>query len=107
MSGIYIPGMKMPREGFVEILIRDDGTVQQMGQTYRIDGNDYYRPYVSKMPVVYKAIPVPNHGRLKDYDQIMKEYHEWFNKAESREYESMFYALYGAISDARIIIPGR
>jgi len=52
-------------------------------------------------------VPVPDHGRLKDYDQIMKEYNEWFSKAESREYESMFYALYRAISDSRTIIPGR
>lgn len=52
-------------------------------------------------------IPVPEHGRLKDYDQIMNEYNEWFSKAESREYEDMFYALYRAISDSRTIIPGR
>ena len=31
MSDILIHGMEMPKEGFVEILIRDDGTVQQTG----------------------------------------------------------------------------
>lgn len=68
--GIYIDGMKMPKEGFVEILIRDDGTVQQTGQSYRIDGTDYYTPYVGEMPTTYKALPVPPHGSLIDKDKI-------------------------------------
>lgn len=68
--GLYIKGMQMPKEGFVEILIRDDGTVQQTGQSYRIDGTDYYTPYIGEMPVMYKAVPVPSHGRLIDADEI-------------------------------------
>ena len=67
--GVYID-MEMPKEGFVEILICDDGTVQQTGQSYRIDGTDYYTPYVGEMPVMYKAVPVPPHGRLIDADGI-------------------------------------
>lgn len=67
---ILIEGMEMPKEGFVEILIRDDGTVQQTGQSYRIDGTDYYTPYVGEMPVMYKAVPVPPHGRLGDLDAL-------------------------------------
>jgi hypothetical protein len=70
MSGIYISGMEMPTEGFVEIIIRDDGTVQQTGQSYRIDGTDYYTPYVGEMPVMYEVIPVPDHGRLIDADAL-------------------------------------
>ena len=69
---VYIKGMKMPKEGFVEILIRDDGTVQQTGQSYRIDGTDYYTPYVGEMPVMYEAVPVPTHGRLIDADALCK-----------------------------------
>ena len=68
--GIYIKGMEMPKEGFVEILIRDDGTVQQTGQSYRIDGTDYYTPYVGEMPTTYKAVQVPPHGRLIDADAL-------------------------------------
>ena len=60
----------MPKEGFVEILIRDDGTVQQTGQSYRIDGTDYYTPYVGEMPVMYEAVPIPAHGRLIDADEL-------------------------------------
>ena len=74
MSGVYIKGMEMPKEGFVEILIRDDGTVQQTGQSYRIDGTDYYTPYVGEMPVMYEAVPVPPHGRLIDADALVDSF---------------------------------
>lgn len=70
--GVYI-NMEMPKEGFVEILIRDDGTVQQTGQSYRIDGSDYYTPYVGEMPKMFTAVPVPPHGRLIDADAFIKE----------------------------------
>ena len=68
--GVYIKDMKMPKEGFVEILIRDDGTVQQTGQSNRIGGTDYYTPYIGEMPIMYEAIPVLSHGRLIDADAI-------------------------------------
>ena len=68
--GVYI-NMEMPKEGFVEILIRDDGTVQQTGKSYRIDGTDYYTPYVGEMPTIYKAVPVPPHGDLIDRDALL------------------------------------
>ena len=84
MSGIYIP-MEMPKEGFVEILIRDDGIVQQTGQSYRVDGTDYITPYVGEMPVIYKAIPVPDHGDLIDRKPLVEfikehwdSYDQWF-----------------------------
>lgn len=80
--GVYIEGMEMPKEGFVEILIRDDGTVQQTGQSYRIDGTDYYTPYVGERPVMYKAVPVPEHGRLIDADA----YGEILRGLGSRDY---------------------
>ena len=58
---VYIKGLEMPQEGFVEVLIREDGTVQKTGQSYRIDGTDYYTPYVGEMPYIYHAISVPNY----------------------------------------------
>lgn len=70
--GVYIKGMEMPKEGFVEILIRDDGTVQQTGQSYRIDGTDYYTPYVGEIPVIHKALSVPEHGRLIAEDDAIE-----------------------------------
>ena len=90
MSGLYLSGAKMPAEETETIIrIQPDGTVL-----------DQYGHHLA-----ITAIPVPDHGRLKDYDRIMKEYNEWFNQAESREYESMFYALYRALSDSRTILP--
>lgn len=77
---ILIKGMEIPKEGFVEILIRDDGTVQQTGQSYRIDGTDYYTPYVGEMPVMYEAVPVPPHGRLGDLDAVEAEIREKTNE---------------------------
>lgn len=72
--GILIKnGIEMPKEGFIEILICDDGTVQQTGQSYRIDGTDYYTPYAGEMPVMYKAVPVPPHGRLIDADALIAD----------------------------------
>jgi len=65
--------MEIPKEGFVEILIRDDGTVQQTGQSYRIDGTDYYTPYVGEMPTIYKAVPVSLHGDLIDKDILIEK----------------------------------
>jgi hypothetical protein len=80
--GVYI-NMEMPKEGFVEILIRDDGTVQQTGQSYRIDGTDYYTPYVGEMPTIYKAVPVPPHGRLGDLDDFAKRMKSLVEKADN------------------------
>ena len=68
---VLIHGLEIPQEGFVEVLIRDDGTVQQTGQSYRIDGTDYYTPYVGEMPTIYKAVPVPPHGALMDRDDFL------------------------------------
>lgn len=69
---ILIRGMEMPKEGFIEIIIRDDGTVQQTGQSYRIDGTDYYTPYVGEMPTMFEAVEVPPHGRLIDADELLR-----------------------------------
>ena len=97
---ILIKDMEMPKEGFVEILVRSDGAVQQTGQSYRIDGTDYYTPYVGEMPVMYKAIPVPPHGDLVDlkapfkaqyYDEMTEE---WLEKTVTVED-----VLYGCMVD--------
>lgn len=73
---ILIHGTDMPKEGFVELLVRDDGTVLQTGQSYRIDGKDYYSPYVGEIPNMYKAAQVPPHGRLGDLDELAEKHRE-------------------------------
>lgn len=67
---VLIKGLEMPKDGFVEILIRDDGTVQQTGRSVRIEGTDYYAPYIGEKPVMCEAIPVPPHGDLIDRDAL-------------------------------------
>lgn len=67
---IIIKGMEMPKEGFVELAVHWDGLVQQTGQTQRIDGKDYYSPYIGVRPTEYEAIELPPHGRLIDGDKL-------------------------------------
>ena len=63
---IYIPGMEMPKRGHtVTLTITDDG--EAVVQYYDC------KPQLT-VPIVYKAIPVPPHGRLIDADAL--EYEE-------------------------------
>lgn len=102
MSGIYIPGMDMPKEGFVEVLIRNDGTVQQTRRGYRLDGSDYYSPYVGEIPATYQAIPVPDHGRLIDADFIVKRLRKQIQdvgaNTELANRDREFISIIGAVS---------
>lgn len=62
--GLYIKGMEMPKEGCHHMIcIYADGTVSTGGR-------------------VYKAVPVPPHGRLIDADALTFEddYYGWRDK---------------------------
>ena len=91
--GIYIQNMKIPAAGHILIILPS-------GRTLEVTADS-----TQNILREAKAIPIPPHGRLKDYDRIMKEYNEWFSKTESREYENMFYALQMAINGSPTIIP--
>ena len=55
MMGIYITGMKMPKEGcYHRICIYPDGAVPVEGE-------------------MYEAVPVPPHGRLIDADKFYED----------------------------------
>ena len=82
--GVYIEGMEMPKDGFVEIIIKADGTVQQTGQTLRLAGDYFYTAYVGERPPMYKAVPVPPHGRLIDADALEKDIDKYIGGEESR-----------------------
>ena len=58
MSGVYIKGMRMPKDRPLIIKINPDGTVNS---TFR---NNYRK---------YEAVSVPDHGRLIDADAMEKE----------------------------------
>lgn len=104
--GIYID-MEMPKEGFVEILIRDDGTAQQTGQSYRVDGTDYYTPYVGEMPTIYNAISVPPHGRCVDADAFLSTIRPICDEDANVActFETVKRLMIERISDAPTIIP--
>lgn len=64
MSGIYITGMEMPKDGFLTITVTSDGRVvgnskKESGKFEYLDNED-----------IAKAVPVPDHGRLIDADVL-------------------------------------
>ena len=63
MSGIYIPNMEMPKNEPMLVKINPDGSVSTTAK------NNYRK---------YEAIPVPDHGRLGDLDELKKKA-EWAN----------------------------
>lgn len=65
MSGIYIPGMEVPERGHTVTL-----TIMGGGEAVV----QYYdcKPQLT-VPIVYKAIPVSDHGRLVDADALLKK----------------------------------
>lgn len=64
MSGIYIPGMGMPKRGHTVTV-----TIGGCEEVYV----EYYdcRPHVEE-DIKYKAVPVTDHGRLIDADKVME-----------------------------------
>ena len=61
MSGIYIPNMEMPKEGFIRLIIEPNGTVKEI--------NPYNEAVI---PTEAKAIEVPTHGDLVDRQKLIK-----------------------------------
>lgn len=70
MSGIYIPGMKIPKEPgahSIRLFVREDGTASIWG----------LEEYIPHEPL--EVILVPDHGRLIDADVLRQMmYHEAF-----------------------------
>ena len=57
---VYIHGMEMPKTGYEDVRIFADGSV-----TATSHNPPYYR-------TDYRAVPVPDHGRLIDADALME-----------------------------------
>ena len=60
MSGVYIKGMEIPKSGGISVYIWSSGTVDSANG-------------------IYKAISVPDHGRLIDADELKMEERWWDN----------------------------
>lgn len=55
--GLYIPGMEMPKDGAVSLIVCSSGNV-----------------YTDGLIPVGEAIPVPPHGRLIDADEACRRF---------------------------------
>lgn len=60
MSGIYIPGVEMPKRNFLDLRIQPNGVVYEFEGGYHL----YYK--------TDKAMNVPDYGRLIDADEFLK-----------------------------------
>lgn len=94
MSGIYIPGAKIPDGDYVRVLmLHKDGTC--------VDG----------IGNVFKVIPVPPHGRLGDLDELAKRiererfHHSHTDGLAARHHVAEYGHFLNAISEAPTIIP--
>lgn len=62
MSGIYIPGMNMPKDGYRQVFITAEGKV-------------FYYPSSPKNGALqFEAVPVPDHGDLIARDNLVAAY---------------------------------
>jgi hypothetical protein len=60
VSGVYIPGMQMPKDGYRQVFITAEGKV-------------FYYPSSPKNGVLqFEAIAIPEHGRLIDADAFKR-----------------------------------
>lgn len=69
MSGVYIPGMKMPNRGHT-VTLTITGSGVAVVQYYDC------KPQLA-VPIVSKAVPVPDHGDLIDRDAARESIKPW------------------------------
>lgn len=95
MSGIYIPSVGIPTEGFITVTITSDGRV--VGNSQKINGKFEYLDNKD----IASAIPVPDHGRLVDGDKIV----EGCKDKEGRYFSQFAAAIGETVEAAPTIIP--
>lgn len=64
MSGIYIPGMEMPSDKAIAVVIHPDGTAYSA---------EMFAGVCTQYIKDCSAIPVPDHGRLGDLDELIAD----------------------------------
>ena len=102
--GVYIPSMKLPKEGGIEIMILAEGKAIETGHTVRIDGKDYYTATLGEKEAA-DAIPVPDHGRLIDADELRKEFKEPMDWLDSEQCVHHVTGIWASIDAAETVIP--
>lgn len=99
MSGIYIPGVKMP-ECCAECFCMEEEDLFCRITKRSVGGEPGLYPW-NPLPDNCPLIPVPDHGRLVDGDKIVKE-----NQDGHGRYISQFAAVIGeAVEGAPTVIP--
>lgn len=97
--GIYIEGMEVPKDGMLEFVITDKGTVILTSRSIRVDGNEYFEPLLTPQEL-YRAVPVPAHGRLIDanalYEDCILDRDDETMATATRFNEYMQFKIFGA-----------
>lgn len=96
MSGIYIRGMEMPKDGYRTITVRSDGLVLLIAS--KESGKDK-RTEAGTICVIGNAIPVPDHGRLISAELLKADFTGNFVEAYPTG------LVWAMIDDAPTIIP--
>ena len=109
MSGIYIPGMEMPKRCLACQLNYDSCACILTGSRYYKHGVEF-DPGEERLPDC-PLIPVPNHGRLVDADALIEKIIEQENNDYNinhtpRNWARAFCAFEEVALDAPTIIPG-
>lgn len=100
MSGIYIHGMEMPKDGYIDVRLFSDGCAYiQTGE------HPYHR--------AFKVIELPPHGRLVDADALLKDHGlETYCPEITRDERLFQYEMFRPtmdfckwVEDAKTIIP--
>lgn len=96
MSGIYIPGMEIPKDKGIALVLRPDASVG----LYTVHSGMLYSELGER-----QAIPVPNHGRLIDADRLDKAIGEEVHECEWDNASFSGYRVWDLLDDAPTIIP--
>lgn len=102
--GIYIEGMEVPKDGMLEFVITDKGAVILTSRSIRVDGNEYFEPLLTPQEL-YRAVPVPAHGRLSDTDALIKKCKEMANKEDGNQLDALVFLEWFLEQNAPTVIP--
>lgn len=92
--GVYIKGMEMPTEGYVDLRIKCDGTASHCtGEP----------PYIT----TYEVTSVPPHGKLGDLDALLVEINTICDRRDAGIISDLtcLQQILSAVSHAPTIIP--
>lgn len=106
MSGVYIKGMEMPKICLACQLAYDSCSCILTGERFYKHGEDFDpgEKRLANCPL----IPVPEHGRLIDADDVALQIDEWMDSVGTvmiGHGMSYYGELLGCIEDAPTIIP--